>query len=467
MQFAKIKFRMDRITKMIIKYKVTAPLCLTCLLPLLVVGCGSDSASDISDSMTSPNVSGIPSLENVYTYQSSVLSEEVLSCSTLFLSSNSCSVADIKPIGADSSTDISLEDIQNRLVISHDWMADSFISTLQEIDDQDLLNLFKPINTIVLSYDINPSFYHSYTASIYIDPRYLWRDTDEWESIYEQDDYRDSYQSEFIFTSVWRYVEASSGDYITWSNTYSEGSYESRSSAQIAPGLFRLLSHELAHANDYLPAEYLSTLGDSGTIYDDYIATAIRINDQLTDEIPLTSELLYEAADIAYGGSEITELIKNTSALEAGNAFEYDGAADLYGYSTQAEDVAMLFETFMMYKKYAAARDVAFVTVPTTDDYSCDDYVVKWGQRNRLADSDVKTRVILSGSMILNRDITSDFSSFSSELLNMETDIGWCSSRTSTDTLTNESVSSQTLTNTNDQLTQRVIHNYRDDFMRN
>lgn len=433
-----------------------------CVVPLFVVSCGGGSSGDRPDSLTSPNVDGSPSLDKVYAYQTSSNSERVLSCSKLFLASDSCDVADIKPIGADITGDVSLEDIKSRLVISHDWMADSFIAALDEINDQDLLNLFKPLNTIVISYDIRPSFYYDYTASVYIDARYLWRNSDEWETIYEQDDYRSAYHAEFIFDSFLRYVDASWNSYITWSNTYNASSYNRRTSAQIAPGLFRLLSHELAHANDYLPPELLSALGDSGKIYDDYIYPATDINDELSDAIPLTSDLLYEAARISFYGADMTERIRITSAAEAGSAFEGDGAADWYGYSSATEDVAMLFEAFMMYKKYGAVSDVAFVTIPTADDYSCDDHVIKWGQRNRLADSNVKRRAILIGSRILGRDITSYLSSISSAPIDMGTDIGWCSSLSGATAASSGRVN-RVYSNTG----QAVVHDYQDDRVRN
>lgn len=434
--------------------------CSAFVVPLLVVGCEGSSSDERPDSVTSPNVAGTPSLQEVYTYQSTSSSEQILSCSKLFLNSDSCDVADIKPIGTDITGDISLDDIKGRLVISHDWMADSFIAALEEINDQDLLNLFKPLNTIVISYDIRPSFYHSYTASMYIDARYLWRNSEQWQTIYEQDDFRSTYQTEFIFDSFLRYVDAKSNAYITWSNSYSASSYNSRTSAQIAPGLFKLLSHELAHANDYLPPELLSALGDSGRIYDDYIYPSRNnnINAELTGSIPLNSDLLYEAAQIAYRGSVMTDRIRVTSAADVGNAFDLDGAADLYGYSSPAEDVAMLFEAFMMYKKYGAVSDVAFVSIPTAADYSCDDYVVKWGQRNRLADSNVKQRAILAGSRILDRDITSDLSLISSTPIDMEAGIGWCSSRYGTTAASIERTS-----RAYSRTSQQVVHDYQDD----
>jgi hypothetical protein len=455
------------VTKILISYKgfkkmkvLTRLIWSTCVLSLLVVGCGGGSSGERPDSLTSPNVNGTPSLKRVYPYQAISNSEQVLLCSKLFLDSDSCNVADIRPIGASITGDVSLEDIKSRLVISHDWMAESFIAALEQINDQDLLNLFKPLNTIVISYDIRPSFYHPLTASMYIDARYLWRNSYEWETIYKQDDYRSGYQSEFIFDALLRYVNSGSNNYVTWSNIYNANSYSNRSSEQIAPGLFRLLSHELAHANDYLSSEFLTTLGDNGKIFDDYISSTADINDELSKEYRLNSDLLYEAARIAYGGAEMTDRIRNTSAEEAGSAFKYDGAADLYGYTTAAEDVAMLFEAFMMYKKYQAVSDVAFVTIPVGENVLCDDYVVKWGQRNRLADSKVKQRAELVARMILARDISADLPPISSAPVDMRTNIGWCESRVTT------IASSERLNRTYSTTSQQVIHDYRDDLVR-
>jgi hypothetical protein len=433
----------------------------TCVIPLmllLMVGCGGSSSGDRPESLTSPNVNGKPSLDKIYTYQTTLHSKQVLSCAKLYLTSNSCDVADIRPIGSNITGDISLEDIKKRLVISHDWMADGFIAALQEINDQDLLNLFKPINTVVISYDIIPSFYNLKTASMYLDARYLWRNNEEWETIYELDDYRSDYKTEFIFDSFLRYIDASSNTHITWSNSYKTNSYNSRTSTQISPGLFRVLSHELAHANDFLSPDILAALGDGGKIYDDYIKPGIDINDELSSAIPLTSNLLIEAAQIAFRGADITNRIKNTSASEAGNSFDGDGAADFYAYSTGAEDVAMLFEAFMMYKKYGAVSDVAFVTIPTSNNINCDDYIIKWGQRNRLADRNVKQRAILVSSKILARDITPELSSLASSPIDMTTDIGWCASLTA--------VSSKRANILYSGTKQQVVHDYQDDRVR-
>ena len=433
------------------------------LIPFITSGCGSGSSSEEVTSITSVNINGVPTLESIYSYEDTENAEQVVNCSTLFLESKSCDVADIKPLGADIEDDLTIEDIKSRLVVSNDWMADSFIAALTEIDDQDLLNLFKSLNTIVISYDIIPSFYHAYTASLYIDPRYLWRDSDEWNTIYEQEDYRVTYQTEFIFETLSRYIDGTTSEYITYSNSYDEDYYNSRTVPQIAPALYRLLSHELAHANDYLPADTLSSIGDEGEIYSDYIYNADHVYEALNDAIPLSSSLLYDAAQIAYQGEDMTDTIRGTTGEDIGVEFDQDGGAALYSYSTSREDVAMLFEEFMMYKKYGAVKDVAFTTVPSGDSYSCDDYLIEWGQRNRLADATVKVRTELVGGIILGRDISSDLPDDSSEPIMMETDIGWCESQDETTSVTTNQANSLLLRVSQSEV---VVHHYQDDIDR-
>lgn len=92
---------------------------------------------------------------------------------------------------------------------------------------------------------------------MYIDPRYVWRTKSEWDSIYQQDDYRKNFQTEFKFDKAQRYVEQNSYNYVTYSNTYNATANYQRGAEHVAPGLFRLLAHELAHANDFLPASDL------------------------------------------------------------------------------------------------------------------------------------------------------------------------------------------------------------------
>jgi len=409
----------------------TRTLLTSVITSVFLAGCGgSDSSSDVPASIASPNVNGTPSLSSVSAYQTTAQSDNVEACSTAFLSNNSCDLSVIQPIGVDGQ-DVTIEQIEERLVVSHQWMADSFIAALEEMADQDLLNLFKPLNTIVISYDVRPSFYTTATASMYIDPKYVWRTKSEWDSIYQQQDYRADFQTEFQFDKASRYVDKNTNNYVTYSNTYSAYYNSVRSAVHIAPGLFRLLAHELAHANDFLQAHDLVQIPDSGTI-NNYIWPLVKLNEDLAASSPLTSELLTEAAQIAFRGETMTDRVRQLTGELAGAEFEADNAAAFYSYSSPAEDVAMLFEAYMMYRKYGALSDFAFVSIPQTTSYTCNDWKVLWGQRSRLSEEGVLDRAVFVAQGILDKSeasIRAELASLPAAPEVLASGSGWCESQ--------------------------------------
>ncbi|WP_435234626.1 hypothetical protein ACR30L_12700 [Psychromonas sp. PT13] len=101
--------------------------------------------------------------------------------------------------------------------------------------------------------------------------------------------------------------------------------------------------------------------------------------------------------------------------------------------------------------------------MPSGDSYSCDDYLIEWGQRNRLADATIKVRTALVGGMILGRDISSDLPDDSSEPIMMETDIGWCESQDETTSVTTNQANSLLLRVSQSEV---VVHHYQDDIDR-
>ena len=418
---------------------------------LLLGGCGGggDKAQERS------NVNGDPALDSLHAYQpDSLIATAGLDCVTLYKQKQSCLVSDIAPLGYGNSENITVDDIAARVLVSHQWMGDNFIAALREMP-QDLLNLFRSVNAIVLSYEVRPSFYHSGTASIYIDPRYLWQTHSHWQDIYQQDDYRDAYQSQLKFVAANRYLDRY-GDYVLTSNSYNEDHNARRDLDQITRGLYRLLAHELAHANDYLPQDTLADLDTSQTIWWN-IQRRIPVNSELNRDQPLSSTMLHQMAQVSFRGEKPTQEQLQFDAATLGNEFEFDGAADFYAYSSQAEDVAMLFEAFMMHKEYQATSDVAFLVEPTVSDPKCDDYKIGWGQRDRLADSLVKARAKQVAERILLRDLSADFNRVDDTTDSLPFGAGWCEAQS-------YFVSGKPIVKSVRQAQSRVF--FRDDFSR-
>ncbi|MBD8512999.1 hypothetical protein IFO68_09930 [Photobacterium sp. CAU 1568] len=391
---------------------------------VLAAGCGGDGKS----SERSLNVDGDPLLASLQPYLSSsqygLAAED---CAVIYKQRQSCQLQDIAPLGYDIQGDLTPDDIAQRLLVSHGWMGDSFMDVVRDLP-QDVLNLFKPLNVIVLSLDIRPSFYHTDTAGIYIDPRYLWRNQAEWNDIYQQQDYRSGFADVLPFLALQRYVY-SNGDYVTYSNTFDEYDNYWRSKSEIAPGLFNLLVHELAHANDFLPPDQLSVLDVSTSIGKNIKQIKGNwIQTSLQQAHALSADSLQLMAESYFGGASASTTM---SPEQAGSAFEPDGGADFYGYYTGAEDVAMLFEAYMMWREYEAVSDVAFTSSPKVENYSCDDLIIGWGQRNRLAQKEVVPRARLVSESILQQDLSAEFASIASSMpVDLPYGYGWCQART-------------------------------------
>ncbi|RXJ74120.1 hypothetical protein CS022_05715 [Veronia nyctiphanis] len=113
--------------------------------------------------------------------------------------------------------------------------------------------------------------------------------------------------------------------------------------------------------------------------------------------------------------------------------FATDGAAHLYGYSDHdrygAEDVAMLFEEVMMFIQYGAVADVAFTTNPDPNTAKCADYIVRWGQRNRLSDLSVRTRAQAVAEEILGRSLATELSALPNNATPLQTEVDWCTAQ--------------------------------------
>lgn len=396
------------------------------------------------------NIDGTPTLERIFSYhQPNNKTHSALLCAKKFLLDQTCLLEEIKPLGIAQVGDLSLADIEKRLVVSHDWMAESFLDALREINDQDLLNMFKPVNSIVLSYEVQPSFYHPNTASIYLDPRYIWRSGAEWETIHQlqpagnsssgasQDlhsgmnaeqtgllmDYRGEFQREFMTKAMSRYVD-NSGHLVARLRLWSTNSKD-REAAEVAPPLYRLLAHELAHANDYLPPVRLAALGDQGSIYNPVLGT---VSNELKSRFPLTSDLLLEAAKIAFHGAPVTDRVRQMTGTDAGREFDLDGASRFYGYSTPAEDLATIFADFMMYKRYGILTDVAFVRKPSSENVDCNEWKIEWGQRARLAEKNVRDKAQQIAKLLLDWDIGAQLPPKAKAPIALQVGSGWCES---------------------------------------
>jgi hypothetical protein len=102
---------------------------------------------------------------------------------------------------------------------------------------------------------------------------------------------------------------------------------------------------------------------------------------------------------------------------DVANMFKTEGAPQFYSYSSTREDLAILFDGFMMHARYGVSRDVA------VSDQAYSDIV--WGQRDRMGEEWIKPRM----SFVTNR-ILPEYSEANSVIQNLSPPLALDDSKT-------------------------------------
>ncbi|GLX80104.1 hypothetical protein tinsulaeT_34440 [Thalassotalea insulae] len=312
---------------------------------------------------------------------------------------NSCTLSQT-PLIAHISESPTIDDIMDRVIVSHQWMGDQFKQFLQSYDNQhhDFKNLLRATTAIVISYDIRPSFYHPYTGAIYLDPSDLWETPEQRDTINQAPDYRAAFGSELQFEMPWRYVKNNE-----YANYYAPISYRlSRSLSSALYDMASLLYHELAHANDFFPSTSWHSISKTKSLLkivnERFYQQQIQ-SDNLQQVYPLDplypddANELTQLAQVRFHGETASEQQQAYTPDDIANMFKTEGAPQFYSYSSTREDYAILFDGFMMQVRYNVLRDVA------VSDQAYQQ--IFWGQRGRIGESWIKPRVEFVSSRIL------------------------------------------------------------------
>ncbi|KPA53295.1 hypothetical protein VT25_08370 [Photobacterium leiognathi subsp. mandapamensis] len=383
-------------------------------LCLLLTACNQDSHQSIA-----ADAEGLPDLSAVTAYSVNANGEH-LACAKNYR--ESCFLAQFPPLGVENTVPLTISDIESRLFVSHPWMAESFLSALSTLPSV-LLPLFRSVSAIVIADDVRPSFYSANTATIYIDPRYLWRDEQEWLTIVAKDDFRDQFQANVSFLAVRQHVD-SAGVPAQWSSDTFSASNSTRTIDQLRPALFRLLVHELAHANDLLPPSVLSSLSPNRTIYQNITATT-PLHQTLYEQLPLQDTLLFDVADVLHQGAPPSETVHDLTALQVGAHFEAEGASDLYSYTNKKEDLAMLFQSYMMLEHWGLQDRFMLLSQNEQVLEGCERYSIAWGQTGRMFAPLVYDRMILAAEALLEIELPVRFTVVL-EAMPIPSGTSWC-----------------------------------------
>ncbi len=341
------------------------------------------------------------------------MASAALTCTVTLRQDQACTLAQMPLLGMQTASP-GIDDIMARVIVTHPWMADRFRVLLEQMPPEILL-LTRGLTAIVISSEIRPSFYTTRTGAIYLDPAGMWLTEVERAVISTREDPRAEDIRAFQFLINWRYVDGGTNI-----------STAPRSLATLRLRLAALLFHELAHANDYFPPERQAQLDASIPIFEN-INSFVLPSTTLSNALPLQSSQMKGLAAAAFLGVTPTPAQLQTTAQAVAAEFPFDVANDYYNYATPREDLAMAFEEAMMLHSFGISRDVAVTSYPQNVAF-CDDLVVSWGQRNRIAEPAVGARSLLVVERILPEAATAIESMLSNLAapVPMRVGAGWC-----------------------------------------
>lgn len=236
---------------------------------------------------------------------------------SILIDGDYCTFGELPLIGMETDSP-TVDDIMQRLVVSHDWMGTRFQEIIETYPSE-FLKIFRGVAAIVIDDDVRPSYYYPGTAAIYLDANTFRLSKTEKESINPKLDYRSNYLNDLNFGRFYRYVfnNEYAYTYIPISSDYS------RKLEEIRLLVARLLLHELAHANDCFPPQLYSSFSRSEEPWS--VASAHKeqwISERLHKKNPLSSDILKDIAQVSYHGETATDAQKKLTATDIGLAFE-------------------------------------------------------------------------------------------------------------------------------------------------
>ncbi|WLI90103.1 hypothetical protein Q4S45_02980 [Massilia sp. R2A-15] len=379
---------------------------------VLTTSSGRQDADDVmvgvETQAAKPNGYMFDATERVHPYRStgvytSVLTRCVYDISLFYVDSshtNFCSAATLPLLQTEAGPGAvpSVAQIMGRVLVSHDFLGANFEQFLLTQDPYgDFRRLFAGVSAIVLGSHVRPSYYTSATGAIYLDANNFWLTPEQRDVVTEVPDYRLAYADALNYSSFGRLVK---------NNDYARRSFPStlrvtRDTPDLIVDLGRLLYHELSHASDFYPTTDRS-LTPALSIYANAvprIAAKSLPSDALAAQYPLRSAEMKALGQVLFQGATPTDAQKAYTAAQVGSFFGPDVASDDYAYSiykdnNSREDLAMLFEEFMMSYRHGIQYDIAFTNV-FKDNMTFDDVIVAWGERGRIAEPSIKPRIKL------------------------------------------------------------------------
>lgn len=311
-----------------------------------------------------------------------------------------CTLGEL-PLLGQSAPVPTVEQVMQRVLVSHDWQAEVFERFLREQDTSgDLRRMLAATTAVVIGGRIRPAFYWSATGAIYLDASYLWLTPEQRDTVSEAPDPRSDYGRDLQYSSPWRYVK----DNAFATPARSVTARATRDLAEIRVELGRLLYHELTHAGDFFPPSSHASLATDRRVYE--AVPAQTPSQRLQQQLPFYSQEMVGLGRVLFFGEASTATQRAYSPEAVARLFSLDRVNDDYSYSLPSsatvprEDAAMLVEEAMVQLRYGVLRDFGFTPLIPTGGTSADQTLV-WGQRGRIGDSALRARLQLVLSEVM------------------------------------------------------------------
>lgn len=365
---------------------------LVCFLSIAACGGGSSNSNTIGNFTAS-----IP----VFAVKNGSVYQPQLEPCTYNLGDRSCTFNALPLLGMEKNSP-TVNDVLQRTLVTHQWMADNFETLLNQYPSS-MLKLFRGVTAVIIAADVRPAYYHPNTGAIYLDPNYLWFTQEQKQQMDRSADFRSGFGQDLQYLVPSRYIKDNQYAY----NFYSlDDTSQSRPVEETKYFLARLLVHELAHANDAFPPSSYNSMDRSKTAQQlsaerqaDYVSAQMQTN------YSLQSVQMKRLADVNFRGATATQAENNLHPDDIRDEIRPDLANDDYSYSTDREDLAMLAEETMMLYMFDIERDVAVTHLRNSQD----ELIISWGERCRVAKDNITAKAKFIFDRILPDENLSNF----------------------------------------------------------
>lgn len=297
--------------------------------------------------------------------------KKLLICSYPDTEEKSCVVKEL-PLLEMNPQKISVNDILNRTLVTHQFLGEKFKQVLLKMPPETLA-LFGAVNGIVISSEVSTNAYWARSGFIYLSARLFCRSKDECQTLSKENDIQKlpvKFVNDYIYNQKSIWDESIQDDQILL--------------YKVAATLF----HELAHANDYFEPSYVrSNDFAKEKSYDELTFERMTVRQMVSQRMPgrPSSVRLEHLAGIIYKNEEIKDEDLTLTPQSVVDEFLTNNTNDLYSHINHEEDMARLVEEALILTYFNIPRLIVFTDKSNS---------IVYAEKNRVAQPNLRTRVL-------------------------------------------------------------------------